>query len=151
MYVHTVLDGKLKFWESHWNIATVFKETQRRTPLYWQQTSNDKNLKILLQLNAYKGFNWTHFRISLHLFDNVRTSLWETDHTIGWILFEVTYMYSCMRLREWKCCFRIDSTEIQRNLVQAKVALYTVNYNSTAKKRRNSLCRAQYISMYQTI
>ena len=30
------------------------KYTQRRTPLYWQQTSNDKKLAILLQLNAYK-------------------------------------------------------------------------------------------------
>ena len=27
------------------------------TTLYWWQTSNDKNLAILLQLNAYKGFN----------------------------------------------------------------------------------------------
>ena len=26
-----------------------------------------------------------------------------------------------MRLREWKCCFRNDSIEIQRNFVQAKV------------------------------
>ena len=31
-----------------------------------------------------------------------------------------------MRLREWKCCFRIDSIEIQRNFVQAKVVVYTV-------------------------
>jgi hypothetical protein len=41
--------------------------------------------------------------------------------------FEATCKYSCMRLREWKCCFRIDSIEIQRNLVQAKVVVYTVN------------------------
>jgi hypothetical protein len=27
----------------------------------------------------------------------------------------------------WKCCFRIDSIEIQRNFVQAKVVVYTVN------------------------
>jgi hypothetical protein len=40
-----------------------------------------------------------------------------------------------MRLREWKCCFRIDFIEIQRNLVQAKVVVYTVNYNFTAKRR----------------
>ena len=30
--------------------------------------------RISFQLNAYKGFNWTHFRISLHIFDNIRTS-----------------------------------------------------------------------------
>ena len=65
-------------YNSHW-----------RTALYWQQTQDDKHFMILLQLNAYKGFNWTHFRISLHIFDKVRTSLWETDHTIGWIIFEV--------------------------------------------------------------
>ena len=43
-----------------------------KTPLYCWQTSNDKNS---LQTNAYKGFNWTHFRISLHIFDKVHTSL----------------------------------------------------------------------------
>ncbi len=39
--------------------------------------------KHLLHFNAYKDFNWTQFRISLHIFDRVCTSLWETDHTIG--------------------------------------------------------------------
>ena len=43
------------------NFADNFADnSQRKTPLYCWQTSNDKNL---LQLNAYKGFNWTHFRI----------------------------------------------------------------------------------------
>ena len=79
---------KITIWMSHWRQKMV--DAHWKTSPYCWQTSNYKNLAISFQLNAYKGFNWTHFRISLHIFDNVHTSLWETDHTIGWILFEVT-------------------------------------------------------------
>ena len=34
-----------------------FDFAQRRTPLYWQQTSDDKNLTILLQLNCRCSLN----------------------------------------------------------------------------------------------
>ena len=62
------------------NIGTVGVGTHtlldllHTTPYCWQ-TSNYKIQPISLQLNAYKGFNSTHFRISLHIFDNVHTSL----------------------------------------------------------------------------
>ena len=105
-----------KIYQFHMTLLSKFKKIgeifsnccsslpQRRTPLYWRQTSNDKNL---LQLNAYKGFNWTHFRISLHIFDNVRTS------DVPWItLILCSAPYCMVSFLQWGANFIIY---VQRN------------------------------------
>ena len=82
-----------------------------------------------MQLNAYKGLNWTHFRISLHIFDNVHTS------DVPWITLILCSSPYCSQFLTVRCelyqiCAKKSWSEFNQILCRHSIAPKLAKYLS---------------------